>query len=328
MNIPNWLKQTFNTEKIEKEKLREELGKLEYNYAKKSKEDEKYFESILSYWVSQNNIHSFDSEFVYLKTNKKSYKSTYIPRKIGNKKDTEILKTAFKNSMNVLLVGETGTGKTHAVYNVANSIDKNVIRVNFDKSATPEDLIGEYQPNGIAGKFVWNNGVLINAMEEGKIFVADEINAGTPEVMFYLNSILDEDKSITLKQHNGEIIKAHKDFCFVATMNPETYTGVNKMNTALLDRFDVVLFYDYDEKIEKTLGIASDLIKFAKKIRKSYSMGQVSMPISTRGLLQYVNNKKLFGDNAAKEMLCAKFPVTERSAIEEVFDLINSGDKE
>jgi energy-coupling factor transporter ATP-binding protein EcfA2 len=248
----------------------------------------------------------------------------YIARKIGEKTDVEILKSAIENKFNILLVGETGTGKTHLVYHVAKLLGRKVVRVNLDKATTPEDLIGFWQPtangNGNGKEFKWTDGVLIDAMKNGWIFMCDEINAAPPEVLFLLNSVLDN-REITLKQHQGETIKAHENFIFIGTMNPGTYEGVQDLNKALKSRFQVVLFFDYDEDIEKKLGLGY-LVDFAKKIRLSYRVGEISTPISTRDLIYYHNNRILFGEETAKEILLAKFDVSERKAVEEVFDLM------
>jgi len=252
----------------------------------------------------------------------------YIPRRVGKKTDVEILKEAFERGLNVLLVGETGTGKTHAVYYVARLLGRKVKRVNLDKATTPEDLIGCWQPtangNGDGREFKWVDGVLIEAMKDGYVFVCDEINAAPPEVLFLLNSVLDERK-ITLKQYKGEVIEAHPNFVFVATMNPSYYEGVNRLNEALRSRFQIILFYDYDERIERKLGLDERLIKFARKVREGYRLGEVSTPLSTRDLIYYHNNSILFGREVAKEILLNKFDLGERDAIKEAFELIVEG---
>jgi len=339
MKTQNWIKTTFGGRKeVTVQEFEVEMRKLPFKYAQQ--DDICHIlqcwakQGLLRYDSSENKVY-FDGEQqqiqqvipAEIKVEQMSYDKKYIPRKFGDLTDVNILKTGCMTRKNILLIGETGTGKTHAVYSVAKEMGKNVIRVNFDKAATPEDLIGEYKPNGEAGKFVWCDGVLIKAMKEGMIFMGDEINAGTPEIMFYLNSILDDDKKIIIKQHTGEEVKASENFVFIATMNPETYKGVNQLNPALLDRFDIVLFYDYDTSIEKKLGIEDKLIKFAEKVRSSYILGEVSQPVSTRGLLQYMTNKTMFGYKCAKEMLIAKFPMDEKKAIKEVFEMTVEGEE-
>jgi len=253
----------------------------------------------------------------------------YIPRKVGEKTDVDILKKAIENKFNILLVGETGTGKTHLVYHVAKNLGRKVVRVNLDKATTPEDLVGCWQPtangNGNSKEFKWTDGVLIDAMKNGWIFMCDEINAAPPEVLFLLNSILDN-REITLKQHLGENIKAHENFIFIATMNPSSYEGVQDLNKALKSRFQAVLFFDFDENIEKNLGL-NELVEFARKVRLSYKVGELSTPISTRDLIYYHNNRILFGEETAKEILLSKFEPDERKAVKEAFEMIVKGKK-
>lgn len=243
----------------------------------------------------------------------------YHSRCIAGSHDTSLLKKALAGRLNTLLIGETGTGKTHAIKTVAKEARLPYIRVNLDSMVTVEDLIGEYKPDGKGG-FVWQDGVLLRFVKHGGIFVADEINAAPADILFVLHSLLDDDRQVVMRQKDGSVVKAHKDFWFVSTMNPD-YEGTKPLNQALQDRFHVVFNYDYDKRVEGTLIKDKSLLEFAEKVRKMYMKGELSTPCSTRLLLQYTRNVGIFTESVAREILLNRFDFNDKAAVREAFEM-------
>lgn len=244
----------------------------------------------------------------------------YIARKIAGTTDIKILNLAFNEKLNTLLIGDTGTGKTHAIRYLAKTLKIPYVRVNLDRMVTVEDLVGEYKPKE-GGGFEWCDGILTKFVKHGGIFVCDEINASPAEIMFVLHSLLDDDRQIILRQKDGEVIKAHKNFWFVATMNPE-YEGTKPMNEALKDRFHVILNYDYDKKLDRKLVGNEKLIELAERLRKMYFSREIETPCSTRALIQHEWNEKRFDKKLAKELFVNRYSLIERKAVREVFELV------
>jgi len=242
----------------------------------------------------------------------------YIPRKIAGKSDIEILLTAYKHRKNTLLEGPTGSGKTMAIRWLARRLRVPYMRVNLNGGTTVEDLVGQWIYKD--GKFVWSDGVLVRMMRHGGIFVADEINAAPTEILFVLNSILDDERKIVLTQKDGEVVTACDDFWFVATMNPENlYEGTKMLNEALRDRFQVVLEYDYSREVEKKLELTDDLLEIAKMLRERND--EIRTPVSTRSLVQFKENCELFGLRLAREIFIQKFHIDERKIVREILNL-------
>jgi MoxR-like ATPase len=160
-------------------------------------------------------------------------------------------------------------------------------------------------------------------MKEGGVFVVDEINACPPEVLFFMHSVLDDERMIVLKNKDGSRLNAHPGFWFVATMNPD-YEGTEPLNKALKDRFPVKLNYDYDTKIEEKLlrGDYKNLRELAKKLRVARAKGELITPTSTRLLLNYTENVKIFGNEIAKEIFINNFEYGERKVVREVFEMV------
>jgi len=247
----------------------------------------------------------------------------YIPRKIGKTTDIEILKKCFENRINVLLVGKTGTGKTHAARRLAYELQMPYMRVNANGAITPEDLIGQYIPDG-NGHFKWKDGVLTKFVRYGGIFILDEINAAPAEILFVLHSLLDDERRIVLTQKDGEVVKANDKFMFIATMNPAEeaiYEGTKELNAALKDRFGVVLYYDYDEAIERKIIKSEYVREVMKKLRESE---EIETPISVRMGKEYERAIELFGIETANEILIAKFRSEEKEIVREVITMIYS----
>lgn len=259
----------------------------------------------------------------------------YIPKRVGGMSDLKILELAYSQRKNVLLTGDTGTGKTHAIRHYACLMKLPYMRVGLNGATTPEDLIGQFVPN-IDGGYKWQDGILTTFVRHGGVFVADEINSCPADVLFILHSLLDDERKIVLVQNDGEVIKTHKDFWFLATMNPD-YEGTKQLNLALKDRFDVKLYCDYDKKIEAKLNIDERIIELASKLRALFRKGEIITPISTRTLLQFMSNAQLFNTKVAETILINTFANDEQEVVKELISLelsalkdydVNKNDKE
>lgn len=210
---------------------------------------------------------------------------------------------AIKENMPVLLVGETGTGKTSLIRYLANKTGNGFRRNNYNGSTTPDDVIGKILINK-DGTY-WVDGVLIDAMRNGYWYLADEINGAPPEILFSINSLLDDDGYIVLAENNGEIVRPHPNFRFFAAMNPsEDYAGAREMNKALMSRF-VVFNVGYPTPsieagiLKERTGIreahADLMVKFANELRATHRNKKIQFAISTRDLIQWARMYNFYG---------------------------------
>lgn len=194
----------------------------------------------------------------------------------------------------VLLVGETGTGKTTLIRELAKEKGKELIRVSLNGSTSVEEILGKWLVK--EGTTYWQEGVLVTAMKKGHWIVFDEINAALPEILFTLHSLLDDDRKVLLPEKDNEIIHPHAEFRFFATMNPpEEYAGTKDLNKALVSRFSAVLDIEVlDETNEiKVLhkvhnideSLAVRLVKLGRTLRESKTKNEIFYFCSTRDLV-------------------------------------------
>lgn len=207
-----------------------------------------------------------------------------------------LLRACVESNSAALLIGETGTGKTTIIREVAREKGKTLIRVSVNGSMGVEEILGKWLVN--KGTTVWQDGILTMALRAGHWVVFDEINAALPEILFTLHSLLDDDRKIVLAEKDNEIVAPHNQFRFFATMNPpEEYAGTKDMNKALISRFTAVLnidvLHDTDElKLLMKKGadkdVAYKLVSLAKRLRIHKSKDEIFYFCSTRDLVQAV----------------------------------------
>lgn len=213
---------------------------------------------------------------------------------------------------NVLLQGETGTGKTTLIEQVAARLNWPVFVLGCHGGLEFQELVGRVtlQPDGSTG---WADGPLISAMRIGGIFLLDEMNFLKPEVAGGLNTILQA--TVYTIPETGECIKAHPDFRIGATGNAidgagkSSYRGTQVSNIALLSRFSLGIRIEYmspadeqkmiEAKAPKTqAAIAHFLAELADMARKSYATGVLKSPLSPRETIAMAQRIQTFSGNA------------------------------
>jgi midasin (ATPase involved in ribosome maturation) len=206
------------------------------------------------------------------------------------------LRKGIELNLPVLLVGETGVGKTSYIRSLAKERGVELIRLNLTGQTGVDEILGKWLANS-SGMY-WIDGLLINAMKEGKWIVFDEINMALPEILSVLHSLLDDDRKIVLKEHEGEKVTCHENFRFFATMNPsDEYSGTKELNKAFLSRFPIINNIDYSTEesqiIADRTGMkiehADKIVLIAKDIRDLKSKEKISYTCSTRDILAFSN---------------------------------------
>lgn len=229
---------------------------------------------------------------------------------LGQDQNKKAILHAVEQNLPVLLIGETGTGKTSLVYELGLDKKKNVSRINLNGQTSVDEFLGKWLLKD--KQTYWQDGILTQAMKAGDWIIVDEINGALPEILFSLHSLLDDDRKIILAEKDGEIVKPHEEFRFFATMNPsEEYAGTKDLNKAFMSRFPVVTMFNYPTpEIEMNIiiqrtGIATSQAKFivgvANVLRKLKGSDRIMYTCSTRDLINYASLLKDFGNDLAFE---------------------------
>ncbi|XP_074846986.1 midasin isoform X2 [Carettochelys insculpta] len=155
----------------------------------------------------------------------------------------------------VLLVGDTGCGKTTICQIFAALANQELYSVNCHLHMETSDFLGGLRPVRQRSKdkeefdtsrlFEWHDGPLVLAMKEDGFFLLDEISLADDSVLERLNSVLEVEKALVLAEKGSqedednevELLIAGNKFRILATMNPGGDFGKKELSPALRNRF-------------------------------------------------------------------------------------------
>jgi len=247
--------------------------------------------------------------------------------------ETRVVLMGLENRDRILAVGHTGSGKTSLFEQIANRLNMNVVKIGFDAHIGRGDLLGEWVVRG--GDMVFQYGLLPMAMRmPGTMIILDEWDTINEDTSFVLQRVLQkEDGKLVLLENSGEIVRLHPDNVIVATANTcgqgdETglYThGTRVQNYAQLNRFGLTIRLDYlKPELEEKMLIAkfTDLkkheaeafVKMINKVRDGFANNQLSVPLSTRDLLNWVEKYLIIGNPMVAATYCFLNRMTREDA--------------
>jgi len=183
---------------------------------------------------------------------------------------------------NVLLVGPTGTGKTHLARQVAERMELQFYPVSVGPQTTIGNLVGFLSPSGQLIRTP-----LREAFENGGLYLLDELDGGAPGILIGLNAHLANEYA----SFPDGILHRNDSFRCIAAANTwgrgdglRRYVGRNKLDIASLNRF-VQIEMSYDEELEDYL-VGKVLAKQMRKIRSNAEKYGLEIIVSTRNMLQ------------------------------------------
>ena len=241
----------------------------------------------------------------------------------------------------VFVSGLSGNGKTMMVEQACATLRREYIRVNISPETSEDDLIGGFRL--IDGETKWFDGPVIQAMKAGAVLCLDEIDRGSNKLMC-LQAIL-EGKPYLIKK-TGEYVEPAYGFNIVATANTkgkgdesDRFMAATILDDAFLERFPITVEQEYpDTKVETrilskvfdSLGIqdkefATNLVKWADIIRKTFEEGAIDELISTRRLVHIAKAFKIFGERTEAIKFCInRFDAETKTAFLDLYTKIDA----
>ena len=154
-----------------------------------------------------------------------------------------ILRRNMDKKINTLILGPTGYGKTELVYHMAAHLDIPVTI--FDMGTMTDPIMGLVGTNTIqvesgttVSKFIKSR--FSAAIQKPGIILLDELSRASLQANNLLFPCLDFRRELSMEYafNDSEPIHIHPECVFFATANiGSQYSGTNKMDRALLDRF-------------------------------------------------------------------------------------------
>jgi len=243
----------------------------------------------------------------------------------------------------VFVSGLSGNGKTMMVEQACAALSREYLRVNISPETCEDDLIGGFRL--IDGETRWYDGPVIQAMKSGAVLCLDEIDRGSNKLMC-LQAIL-EGKPYLIKK-TGEYVEPAAGFNIVATANTKgkgdetgRFMAATILDDAFLERFPITVEQEYpDVKVETkiltrvfdSLGLtdkefATNLVKWADIIRKTFTEGAIDEVIATRRLVHIAKAFQIFGDRMAAIQYCInRFDAETKTAFLDLYTKIDAAE--
>jgi MoxR-like ATPase len=263
----------------------------------------------------------------------------YISRTIPNgQSDTDFLLTFYEKRRNVMLVGDTQSGKTMLVQVLAVLAGQRrpsgkplpVFTLSGSAGVTDFDLFGQptaFTADNGAERLVWLPGVVDLATRCNGILYLDEVNMMGERVTSSLHSLCDHRRAFVNRQkairieHNGteifmpEVVEAD-DMWIVGTINPG-YKGAGSMNEAFTNRFDHIP-WGYDEAVEKKLIPSAAVRLLGQALREARANRSIVTPVGTDALARVCEHVNEHGVETAMWMLTSMFTPQERPKVDTI----------
>lgn len=261
-----------------------------------------------------------------------------------NPQVTQAILAGFAHNRRVVIQGLHGTGKSTHIEQVAARLNWPCVRVNLDGHISRLDLVGKDSIVLQEGKQVtqFQEGILPWALQRPVAMVFDEYDAGRPDVMFVIQRVLEREGSFTLLDQK-RVIQPHPCFRLFATMNTlgqgnlnGLYHGTQQLNHAQLDRWNLVTSLNYLPPAEEAAIVLARvpelatadgrrkvdaMVALAGLTRKGFAVGDLSLLMSPRTVINWAENIAIFHDlKLAFELsFLNKCEPAERAIVSEYF---------
>lgn len=268
----------------------------------------------------------------------KQYESRTVP---GGFKDTDLLMKYYHNrdeqgySPNIMLVGDTQSGKTMLVQVMACLIAKElgyhkplpVFTLSGSAGITDYDLLG--QPTAYTDEFgveriVWLPGLLELASRVPCILYLDEINMMVERVTSTIHPVADDRRTFVNRAKavckDGEFLPEQTTVntgCWIIGTYNAGYRGAGALNEAFQNRFRHIP-WDYDESVEKKLIPSQTIRLLGNSLREARNLRAIITPVGTKALVRLWEDSLMFGVETALWVFSGMFTEQERPKVQTI----------
>lgn len=246
----------------------------------------------------------------------------YQPRRIGDTRDVDVIRKARTHNMTVLLTGAPGTGKT-VLCEAAHGPE--LITVSCHEGMVLSDLVGQWMPVPTSpGEFIWQDGPLLIAMQEGRPLLLDDASWLSLEVQATLLPVLDTRRSITVIDRPAvNHFVASEGFCVVLTQNPDVGVGIID---PIRSRISFEVHVPSDLSTAQRLGVDPDLLAVAYRLEEDdqerRQQGSIGWVPPIRTLLEATRIRDAFGMEFAASTFVASCPITQADFRQQVQQMV------
>ena len=191
--------------------------------------------------------------------------------------------------ISVMLVGPTGSGKSHLARQVAEALGHELASVSCTAGMSEGQLTGRLIPTGKGGKFQFATTEFVRCYEEGGVFLLDEMDAADPNVLLVVNQALANGHLPLPNRIGNPVAKRHPNFVMIVACNTwgrgadRMFTGRARLDESTLDRFRAGrVTMEYDQVLEAKLLRDKDLCETLWSIRERIFANRMERVVSTR----------------------------------------------
>ncbi|KAL2334884.1 hypothetical protein Fmac_016097 [Flemingia macrophylla] len=152
----------------------------------------------------------------------------------------------------VLLVGETGTGKTTIVQNLASRLGQKLTVFNLSQQSDVADLLGGFKPT--------DEGSFVTALRKCEWILLDEVNLAPPETLQRIVGVLEGER----------VVLCLANFRIFAYMNPATDVGKRDLAFSLRSRFTEYFVDAANQKPQYSLRSLYRALEYTRKAERKF----------------------------------------------------------
>lgn len=151
--------------------------------------------------TNSRNIQSPSTKITYIEgicipiLNSNETKPTHVVQVSSTKRNLKRIALGLATNKPISLIGPVGSGKTtlveHLACKMGHTIGETFVKVQLGDQTDSKMLLGTYRCTDIPGEFVWQPGVLTQAVSEGSWLLLEDIDSASLDIASVLASLLE-----------------------------------------------------------------------------------------------------------------------------------------